>query len=130
MQSTNVRQIKEALREQAFRGSTRVSCPMGPVVAARWRKGQLRVMIRGWGRWYTVESVSIERMVVAAHLEKPSLLERGHSSHNTTNGGNSQGNDCEQDVEEASDEKVQAGTKPIGCQAREDVPKGEQAPGP
>ncbi len=60
MQSTNVRQIKTALVEQAFLGSTRVSCPLGPVVAvSRW-KGQLRVMIRGWGRWYPVESVRIE----------------------------------------------------------------------
>ena len=43
MQSTNVRQIKAGLVEQAFLGSTRVSCPIGPVVAvSRW-KGQLRV---------------------------------------------------------------------------------------
>jgi hypothetical protein len=60
MQSTNVRQIKAALRDQAFLGTTHVSCPLGPVVAvSRW-KGQLRVMIRGWGRWYPVESVRIE----------------------------------------------------------------------
>jgi len=60
MQSTNVRQIKAALRDQAFLGNTRASCPMGPVVANGRRKGQLRVMIRGWGRWYPVESVRIE----------------------------------------------------------------------
>jgi hypothetical protein len=60
MQSTNVRQIKAALVDQAFLGNTRVSCPMGPVVAVRRRKRQLRVMIRGWGRWYSVESVRIE----------------------------------------------------------------------
>lgn len=30
------------------------------------RKGQLLVMIRGWGRWYPVESVRIERMVVSS----------------------------------------------------------------
>ena len=60
MQSTNVRQIKAALRDQAFLGNTQVSCPMGPVVAVRRRKEQLRVMIRGWGRWYSVESVRIE----------------------------------------------------------------------
>ena len=60
MQSTNIRQIKAALRDQAFLGNTRVSCPMGPVVAVRRRKGQLRVMIRGWGRWYPAESVRIE----------------------------------------------------------------------
>lgn len=67
MQSTNVRQIKAALRDQAFLGTTQVSCPLGPVVAvSRW-KGQLRVMIRGWGRWYPVESVSIDRMFVRQH---------------------------------------------------------------
>src|SRR6266581_4224171 len=60
MQSTNIRQIKAALRDQAFLGTSQVSCPMGPVVAIRRRKGQLRVMIRGWGRWYSVESVTIE----------------------------------------------------------------------
>jgi hypothetical protein len=65
MQSTNIRQIKAALRDQAFLGKTRVSCPMGPVVAIRRRKGQHRVMIRGWGHWQSVESVRIERMVVA-----------------------------------------------------------------
>ena len=60
MQSTNILQIKAALQDQAFLGTTRVSCPMGPVVAVSRRKGQLRVMIRGWGRWYPVESVRIE----------------------------------------------------------------------
>jgi hypothetical protein len=41
MQSTNVRQIKAALVEQAFHGTTQVSCPWGPVVAvSRW-KGHL-----------------------------------------------------------------------------------------
>lgn len=61
MHSTNVRQIKAALVDQAFHGTTQVSCPWGRVVAvSRW-KGQLRVMIRGWRRWYPVESVRIER---------------------------------------------------------------------
>ncbi len=60
MQSTSIRQIKAALRDQAFLGTTRVSCLLGPVVAVSRRKGQLRVMIRGWGRWYPVESVRIE----------------------------------------------------------------------
>ena len=70
MQSTNVRQIKAALVEQAFHGTTQVSCSMGRVVAvSRW-KGQLRVMIRGWGRWYPVESVRIECTV-------PQLLQEG-----------------------------------------------------
>jgi hypothetical protein len=60
MQSTNIRQIKAALWDQAFLGGTWVSCPMGRVVAIRRRKGQLQAMIRGWGRWYSVESVRIE----------------------------------------------------------------------
>lgn len=60
MQSTNIRQIKAALRDQAFLGTTQVSCPLGPVVAVSKWKGQLRVMIRGWGCWYPVESVLIE----------------------------------------------------------------------
>ncbi len=37
--STDVRQIKAALWDQAFIGMTRVSCPMGRVVAIRRRKG-------------------------------------------------------------------------------------------
>jgi hypothetical protein len=52
MQSTNIRQIKAALWDQAFLGGTCVSCPMGQVVALRRRKGQLLALIRGWGRWY------------------------------------------------------------------------------
>lgn len=58
--STNVRQIKAAIWDQAFIGRTRVSCPMGRVVAIRRRKGQLQAMIFAWGRWYAVESVRIE----------------------------------------------------------------------
>lgn len=68
MQSTNIRQIKAALVEQAFLGTTHLSCPWGQVVAIRRRKGQLRVMIRGWGRWHPVESVHIERMVVTRNF--------------------------------------------------------------
>lgn len=63
--STDIRQIKAAIRDQAFIGRTLVWCPMGRVVAVRKRKGQLLAMIRGWGvRWYTVESVSIETQFV------------------------------------------------------------------
>jgi hypothetical protein len=62
MQSKDLGQIKAALWEQAFTGKARVICPMGPVVAVRRRKGQLLAMIRGWGRWYSVESVRIERL--------------------------------------------------------------------
>ena len=54
MQSTNIRQIKAALWEQAFSGGTQVRCPMGRVVAIKKMKGQLQAMIFGWGRWYPV----------------------------------------------------------------------------
>ena len=60
MQSTNIKEIKAALWRQAFIGDTWVSCQMGRVVAIRRRKGQLQAMIRGWSRWYPVESVTIE----------------------------------------------------------------------
>jgi len=62
MQSTNLRQIKAAIWDQAFIGSARVTCPMGSVVAVRRRKGQLLVLIHGWGHWHPVESISIERL--------------------------------------------------------------------
>lgn len=68
MQSTNVNQIKAAIRDQALSGDTRVSCLMGRVVAIRKRKGQLLAMVYGWRRWYTVESVRIERMGVRCQL--------------------------------------------------------------
>ena len=55
--STDIRQIKAAIFDQAFIGRTWVSCPMGRVVAIRRRKGQLLAMIYGWGRWYPVEHV-------------------------------------------------------------------------
>ncbi len=74
MQSTNIRQIRAAIGEQAFLGTTQVSCPLGSVVAVSRRKGQLRVMIRGWGRWYPVESVRIEGA-------GPQLLDGGTRSH-------------------------------------------------
>ncbi len=61
MQSTQIEEIKAALWEQAFHGCTRVSCPMGQVMAIRSRKGQLLALLRGRGRWYPVEAVTIER---------------------------------------------------------------------
>jgi hypothetical protein len=69
MESTDIRQIKAAIRDQAFIGNARVSCPMGRVVAIRRRKGQLLAFIYGWGRWYSVESVSIERVLVGRRNE-------------------------------------------------------------
>jgi hypothetical protein len=60
MQSTNMRQIKAAIRDQAFIGCTWVSCSLGRVVAIRKRKGRILVMVLGWPRWYEVPSVRIE----------------------------------------------------------------------
>jgi hypothetical protein len=71
MHSTNVRQRK--------RGAPGSSLPrhdtgqLSPGAGSRGRdvwKGQLRVMIRGWGRWYDVPSVRIERT-------GPQLLQEG-----------------------------------------------------
>jgi len=41
MQSKDLEEIKAALWEQAFLGCSRVSCPMGQVMAIRQRKGYL-----------------------------------------------------------------------------------------
>jgi hypothetical protein len=60
MQSTDVKEIKVALWEQAFRGGVEVRCPMGRVVAIRRHKGHLLAMVRGWPHWYPVECVTIE----------------------------------------------------------------------
>ncbi len=46
MQSTDLRQIKAAIWDQAFIGSARVSCPIWPVVAVR-REGRAS----SW-RWF------------------------------------------------------------------------------
>lgn len=61
MQTTNIHQVKAAIHDQAFLGNARVSCPLGNIVAIRRRKEQLLAFIRGWGRWFPVESVWIER---------------------------------------------------------------------
>ena len=63
MQSKDLEEIKAALWEQAFLGCRRVSCPMGQVMAIRRRKGDLLALCRGRGRWYSVEAVTIERLV-------------------------------------------------------------------
>lgn len=57
--STDLRLIKAALWDQAFVGTTSVSCSIGRVVGIRRRKGQLLALIYGWGRWYPVEDVLI-----------------------------------------------------------------------
>jgi len=74
MQSTNLKEIKAALWEQAFIGRTWVSCPMGRVVGIRRRKGQLLAMVYGWGRWYPVEHVLIVAARTEPALSRPSPL--------------------------------------------------------
>jgi hypothetical protein len=61
MQSTDLEEIKAALWEQAFHPCTRVRWGVAQVMAARRSCGQLLVLLRGRGRWYAVEAVTIER---------------------------------------------------------------------
>jgi hypothetical protein len=61
MHSTDLEEIKAALWEQASHPCTQVKWGMAQVMAARYRKGQLLVLLRGRGRWYPVEAVTIER---------------------------------------------------------------------
>lgn len=61
MQSTDIEEIKAALWEQASYPCTRVSWEVAQVMAIRRRKGQLLALLRGRGRWYPVESVTISR---------------------------------------------------------------------
>lgn len=63
MQSTNLHQIKPSSVEH------RSGVPWGGWWRKGARKGQLQAMIFGWGRWYPVESVGIERMMVVAHVD-------------------------------------------------------------
>jgi hypothetical protein len=65
MQSRSIKEIKAALWRQAFIGDTRVSCDMSQIVAIRRRKGLFLVMVRGWKRWHTVESVQISESWLA-----------------------------------------------------------------
>ena len=77
MQSTNVREIKTAIRDQAFIGYTQMSCPLGRVVAIRKRKGQLLVMVLGWPQWYVVRNARIEwsrAATLVTPIEKSSLV--------------------------------------------------------
>jgi hypothetical protein len=60
MQSTKVREINEAVWEQAMKGTKSVKCEAGRVIRARTVKGQLQVKTLGSGHWYGVESVTIE----------------------------------------------------------------------
>jgi hypothetical protein len=61
MQSTDLEEIKAALWEQAYHPCTRVSWGMAQVMTVKRSRGQLLVQLRGWGRWYPAEAVTIER---------------------------------------------------------------------
>ncbi len=62
MQSTDIEEIKAALWEQSHHPCTRVKWGVAQVMAVRKsKKGHLQALLRGWGRWYPVESVTIER---------------------------------------------------------------------
>jgi hypothetical protein len=61
VQATDLEEIKAALWEQAYHRCTRVSWGVAQVMAVRCSRGQLLVQLRGWGRWYPVEAVTIER---------------------------------------------------------------------
>lgn len=62
MQSTDIEEIKAALWEQAHHPCTQVKCGVAQVMAVRCsKKGHLQALLRGWRRWYLVESVTIER---------------------------------------------------------------------
>jgi hypothetical protein len=61
MQSTDLEEIKAALWEQASHPCTRVKWGTAQVMAARRHKGHLLVLLRGWGHWHAVESVTISR---------------------------------------------------------------------
>jgi hypothetical protein len=84
--STDIRQIKAVIFDQAFIGSTWVSCPMGRVVAIRRRKGQLLAMVYGWGRWYPVEHVLIVATSSPA-LTRPSPLASCYTERNKLSHG-------------------------------------------
>ena len=62
MQSTDLEEIKAALWEQSQYSCTRVKWGVAQVMAVRKsKKGHLHVLLRGWGRWCLVESITIER---------------------------------------------------------------------
>ncbi len=62
MQSTDIEEIKATLWEQSHHPCTRVKWGVAQVMAVRKsKKGCLQALLRGWGRWYPVESVTIER---------------------------------------------------------------------
>jgi hypothetical protein len=71
MQSRSIQEINDALWHQAFLGDVGYPVSWGPVVAVRRRKGRLLAMVRGWGRWYPVESVTIEGWFIIPAVKEP-----------------------------------------------------------
>jgi hypothetical protein len=61
IQSTDLEEIKAAPWEQASHPCTQVRWGVAQVMAARKNRGQLLVLLRGGGRWYPAEAVTIER---------------------------------------------------------------------
>lgn len=61
MESTDLEEIKATLWEQASHPCTRVTWGVAQVMAARKRRGQLLVQLRGRKSWYEVSAVTIER---------------------------------------------------------------------
>ena len=61
MQSTDVEEIKAALWEQAYHPCTKVRWGTAQVMAVRKSRGNLLVQLRGRGRWYPAQVVTIER---------------------------------------------------------------------
>ncbi len=59
MQSTNVRDIKAAIQDQAQRGRRSVHIGIGRVINARTINGQLWAKTMS-GKWYSVESITID----------------------------------------------------------------------
>lgn len=61
MQTTNVRQIKQAISLQAMKGTRRVSLDSGyRVIDARRVKGQFQVRTLGSGKWQVTTHVNID----------------------------------------------------------------------
>lgn len=62
MQSTDIEEIKAALWEQSHHPCTRVKWGVAQVMAVRKsKKGCLQALLRGWGGFRPVDSVTIER---------------------------------------------------------------------
>jgi len=62
MQSTDLEEIKAERWEQSHHPRTQVKWGMAQVMAVRKsKKGHLQVLLRGWGRWFPMASITIER---------------------------------------------------------------------